>query len=590
MASKQTTNKTKRRRAPAASHGSRIGIPHQAAVLIVLLATAMVYANSLPNQFVFDDTENIVTNPYIRSLGNIPRIIGLTGDRPLYRPVRHVSYALDYFVSGLNPVGYHVSNILYHGLAAVLVYGIITVIAEDGFIALFAALLFALHPVQTDSVTYLSGRRDVLCGLFYLLGFLAFVQYRKAYRFRYLMVALVCYVISVFSKEMGITLPAMFLLYDITRKTDDRTPLRSFAKAVPATVKQHQTFYAALFVGGGLFAAYKLIFHNPSQAAGYWGGSLYTNFLTVAKVHGHYIQLLLFPRTLNADYSFNAFPVSNSILEPATLLSVLVLPAILVLTLRLARHHRMYLFCWLWFVLTLLPVSHIFPHHELLAEHYLYIPMFGFALFVALAARDAIQWSGRKNLILALLGLVLLLLAGRTMARNRDWRDDLTLWGKTIQTAPECARAHNNLGRALTFHGEPRKAVAELRQALRIKPDYPEAYANLGVAYGSIEMTDQARASFARAIALNPHFSEAYYNLGVSYATAGDLGPAVEAFEQAVRSNPGLAGAHYNLGLAYRKLHRTDQARFHFEQALKLARDQRLEEKSRTALKEMEAQ
>ena len=556
-----------------------------AAAFILVLSVAVVYANSLGNGFVFDDAENIVANPHIRSLAGIPRILGLTGEAPLYRPLRHLSYTIDFSIWGLNPIGYHLANLGYHAVAAVLVFALARSLLQDAGAALLTALIFAVHPVQTDAVTYLSGRRDVLCGLFYLLGFWAFLNYRKNGRGRHLLLALGAYAASVASKEMGVTLPALFLVHDLMAGMDRPPPPTSTGAALRSWWRRHRWFYAAFFMGGGAYAAYTILLSNPSHAPGYHGGSLLNNFLTVAKVQAHYLKLLGFPRTLNADYSYNAFPAAHSILEPAVLVSLLALFALLGGVLWLARRDKLYLFCWLWFVVTLLPVSQIIPHHELLAEHYLYLPLIGFALAAARAAQTALRhprW--RHGAVIAAVAVALVLLAVRTTIRNRDWRDDLTLWTKTVATAPECARARNNLGRALTVSGRPREALDQLRAALRIKPRYPEAYANLGVACGALGLTEQARGYLTQALALNPQFAEAHYNLGVSHATAGDLEAAAGAFTEAVRLNPGSASARFNLALALIKLGRPDEAREHLQQVLALAPEADLEAKTRSLL------
>jgi len=562
------------------------------AICFILLICFAVFANSIGNQFVFDDSENIVTNQAITSLRNIPDILGLTTGQPLYRPVRTVSYTVDYFFSGLNPVGYHLFNIFYHGLASVFVYLIVLLLIGNARAAFFSAIIFAIHPIQTDSVTYLSGRRDILSGLFFLMGFYYFLKYRQEPRKKYIPVVSLCYVFAILSKEMAVTLPAIFFLYDFIRNLKEGTFFKRIYSALRDVFLQHKYVYVSLFSLAIVFTAFKVFYHNPSQAVGYYGGSFLNNMLTVSRVFTHYLQLLFFPFTLNADYSYNAFPASHSLYGLSELLSLAILLAIFVCILKtLTLRNKYFAFCGLWFFITLLPVSHIFPHHELLAEHYLYIPMFGFALMIALTFEKAFSlWAKRTRLIYVVFTTLVILLSLRSVTRNNDWKDDLTLWTKTVGTAPECARARNNLGRALNNEGEPSKAVDQFQQAIRIRPNYAEAYCNMGVAYSLLGLKERVRTSFERAVEINPRFAEAYYNLGLLYAQNEELTTAIELFKKAVQMNPGFISAHYNLGVAYMKMADQTKALEHFRRVLKLNPDPSVTEKTKTLLAKLAEQ
>jgi dolichyl-phosphate-mannose--protein O-mannosyl transferase len=183
----QGNNKTKlsgtaRETQPECSRESSVPGVSSAAFLVLIcfsLLAFLLYANSLKNEFVFDDIPLIVKNYQIRQLANIPELLGLGRTGSYYRPLRIVSYAIDYHFFQLNPQGYHLSNILLHSITAWLVFLALYSLSNNYTIALAAALLFIVHPIQTDSVTYLAGRRDILSSLFYLLGFYLFIRYRK---------------------------------------------------------------------------------------------------------------------------------------------------------------------------------------------------------------------------------------------------------------------------------------------------------------------------------------------------------------------------------------------------------------------------
>ena len=546
----------------------------------------MIFANSIGNQFVFDDSENIVTNNAITSLSNIPTILGLTTGKPYYRPLRTASYTLDYLFSGLNPTAYHIFNITYHGIASILVYLIVLLLLGSQRAALIAGLIFAVHPVQTDSVTYLSGRRDVLCGLFYFLGFYYFLKFRADKQKRYLIVVFFAYVLAMASKEMAVTLAGIFFVYDFISNIEQGPFLNRIYRAIKNTFVKNRYFYPPFFLLGLAFVVYKVILKNPSHAAGYYGGSILTNFATVTRVIVHYIKLLVFPMTLNADYSYNAFPASRSIFEPDVLFSIAVLFVLVGLIVYcLTEKKKWYAFSGLWFLVTLLPVLQIFPHHELLAEHYLYIPIFGFVLFLALLLEKAFAlFKTRTAAVYAVFATLFVLLSARTIVRNNDWKDDLTLWAKTVQTAPDCARAHNNFGRALNDEGELSTAIDQFQRAVQIRPNFAEAYCNMGVSYSVLGLTDKARFNFRKAIELNPKFAEAYYNVGLLDAKNGNPAEAIESFKKAIEQNPKFVEAHYNLGLTYMKMTDKANAMKQFNRVLALSPDSALAEITKTIL------
>lgn len=562
-----------------------------AAIFLIAVVVFIVFANSIGNQFAFDDKQIIVQNHLITSLKNIPRILGLTTGHIAYRPIRDISYTIDYFFFGLNPVGYHLFNIFYHVVASIFAYLALALLTKNDRIALLGALLFAVHPVQTDSVTYLSGRRDVLCGLFYLMGFYYFLKYRQQARYKYILIAFAAYLLGMFSKEMAVTLPAIFFAYDFVMNLQQG----SFYKKIPSTIHKvfikYKILYPGLFAVAGLFVFYKVVINNPSHAKGYYGGDFSNDMLTMATVFAHYIKLLVFPLTLNADYSYNAFPVSTSLFEPATFFSVLLLLALFALiVVLLTERNRLLAFGGMWFFITLLPVAQIFPHHELMAEHYLYIPVFGFVVVVAILFDRALAVLPQRRAIYAGFMLVAVLLSVRTIVRNGDWKNDLTLWTKTVATSPNCARARNNLGRALNAAGDPAAAILQFQEAIKIKPDYPEAYCNLGVAYAKLDRHEQAKAQFEKALHLDPRFGPAYYNLGVYFAGKGEPQKALPLFQKAIAIQPGFISAHFNLGVAYDKLDDKHRALEQFRQILTMNPDPVMMQQSKIMISKLEGE
>ena len=540
----------------------------------VALLPWIIYYNTLGNNFVFDDLPLIRGNKTISSLNGFGDIIEVFTKKSGYRPIRTLSYALDYRFSGSSPLSYHISNIAYHTITALLVYLVTLALLSDRTTALFAALIFAVHPVHTDSVTYLAGRRDILCVLFYLTGFYLFLSCRKTGRVLLAPLSLVAYLLSIGSKEMGITLPLVFLAYDMVNnlppegKRSGFTLLKDGAGALKRIVRQYKYFYSFCAAGMLTFACYKVFLSSPSHQKGYYGDSLAITFLTVAKIIVHYMKLLIFPVKLVADYSYDAFPLASSLLERSVLFSLILLAVTFFVIVKLLIRNRWLAFGGIWFFATLLPVCHIIPHHELLAEHYLYLPSYGFCLIVAPAFTALLNNKRYYFLFLSSFLIILLLFSLRTIDRNRDWKDGMTLWSKTVQTVPRCARAQNNLGVEYLQNNKYQEALDHLVAASRIKPDYAEAYNNMGLAHKGLGSYDRAISLFARAIYLKKGYFDAHYNLANTLESKGDYDRPIWLYKQLLKKRPRSAQIHNNLGIVYQKQSRFELAEEHFSKAL----------------------
>ena len=583
------------------------------AVLILGLIAAAVYANSLGNAFVFDDTGLVVSNTRIRTLNELSRTL-VTGGWREYRPIRDASYAIDYYLFGLNPAGFHGFNIFYHVLNGSLVFVTLRRILGQSRPALLAAILFIVHPIQTDSVTYISGRRDLLFTLFYLIGFYAFVRYRDTARPRYLCVAGGSYYLSLLSKEMAFTLPLLCLCYDLFRslpatRLEPRDSWQALWEGMRNLFARHKRFYLAMAAVVVFVACYYVFGFRISRQREMWGGGLWPTLLTSARIFAHYITLLIFPLTLNADYSYNAFPISHSLADARVLFALMILGGAWWGIYRLLAYDRWAAFGGLWFFVTLLPVSQIIPHHELLAEHYLYLPSAGAFLAVALLVERLMERTSRPAAVSTAFAVLVLLLATRTVIRNRDWKDSLSLWTKTVQTAPKSARAHTNLGEIYLRQGHTAQAEREFREALRIQPDDAVNRDNHGLALLKLGRVDEAEREFREALRSFPHpktrinlglvylrrsrlddaerefrsilqsggldpvmRATVLNNLGIVSALKGKQEEAEQAFTEVIRLNQNDADARGNLGKLYLEKRKYREGAMQLEEAVRLKR------------------
>lgn len=572
-----------------------------AAWLFLGVAVFCAYANTLDNSFVFDDYFMVVENGAIRlPLQEWPKIfVDSDGRIGSYRPLRTLSYAIDYQIAGVNPSIYHFFNIVYHWTTAFLVFLVTLQLVTArkmqlsfdapltaSTVALGIALLWALHPVQTESVAYVSGRRDILAGLFFFLGFYAFLRLRNAgptlrlgKGVGWTTVAALAFLFGALSKEMVFVLPPVFFVYDLCR---EHTLGDSLWRSAVSTGWKYKWLYGSFLVlalGGAWY--YAPFF---SILLKWHGEGPLTTWATVPSIWLHYLKLLLFPVMLNADYS-NAFPLASAFFEGRTVgATIAVLLIVAAVLWGLKRGHRLVAFCGLWFVVTLLPVSHVLPHPELVAEHYLYIPSFGFCLLLGLALAHLIRLSphvfsrreaggsflGRVKEVVAqwgrglgygLFAALLLFYSVRTVTRNGDWQDEVTLWRKTVETAPNSARAHHNLGVALYQISQDLDAAEqEFRQAIAVDPTYGPAYTGLAEVYLSALRFDDALPAARKGVELRPRRAWARWVLGMVYFRRGEYPQAIAALHKVVELDKNFSPAHEMIVTLYRVTGKEEKA------------------------------
>ncbi|MDE2925281.1 MAG: tetratricopeptide repeat protein [Acidobacteriota bacterium] len=454
-----------------------------------LLALVLgLYWNTLGHDFVHDDLTLIQQNRTVteQRWGEIlsPRV---------YRPVRTLTYALNYWAGGLDPTGYHLFNLLLHALNSLLVYWLFRAVTGRRTLALAGALLFAAHPVQTAATAYVSGRKDLLAAFFILGGCLSFLSYRDSGRRRYLVVCLACLVVGVLAKELVIVLPALLLLLDLCRTGRSRDP-----GGEPATVRivrallRSRIAYALGFLLAAVSFYYALYLSPASRMEGLWGGSLAAHAGTSFKLFSHYLALAVFPHPLIADYSGEVFPLSPGFADAATLLAVLLLAAFIASAVWLYPSRPLVSLGMGWFLTALAPVLQIVPFHELAADHFLYVPLIGVCLVGGLTVDYVSRERGYRELALGVLALVLVVFSVRTVGRNRDWADVETLWRATLEQAPGSYRAHSNL--AVTYMGkqEPEAALKHTLRALELNPGRALEWSNLSALY--VQLAERARA------------------------------------------------------------------------------------------------
>lgn len=426
----------------------------------------LVYGPAIDGLLVFDDIPLLKNQQCWRGLGNIPSFFGLAPDGGgcTYRPIRYVTYALDFQLAGLSTEALHVSNLLYHCLVMGLLFALLVRLGSVRSAAILA-FLWAVHPANSDVAAYISGRRDIVAGLFFIAALLPLVRDDLSRTgLRHGLAAIVFFVLAVLSKEMAITLPVVALLYlGLQHRSQVLGHLR-------------RAWWIYLVLGAvAAWAVVEMGFvHSRSNRTEWWGGSLTTNFATVFALVPRYLELVIWPARLIGDYYPVTIPLASSFSDPRTLLGVTILVALLAgAWVCIRRGNGVSGFGLLWFVITLLPVAQIIPHHELFAEHYLYIPLMGLAI-AALPLVDSIL-ARRAGLLKALgTGVLMLAIFGaalRTNARASDWQDERTFNEAARRYAPDNLRVLYTLGVSYAEEGLCDQAIDVLEGALpRMSP------------------------------------------------------------------------------------------------------------------------
>jgi tetratricopeptide (TPR) repeat protein len=555
----------------------RADIPRPLGAAILAAGMVATYGRTFSVPFLHDDLWSITANASIRSLRpiwpvlNPPDEAGVGG-----RPLLNLSYALNNAAGGQAVWGYHLVNTVIHLLASLTVFGLVRrsllrpMVAERfqmaaGSLALAISAIWAFHPVQTESVTYISQRAESLMGLFYLLTLYCFVRGAEAggttARRMWFSLSVLSCLAGAATKEVIVTAPLMVLLYDRTFVS------RSFQGAWRRNWRLYLALVAALFPIGhrvlGLLQG-KLVY-----GVGFGGGIAWWDYaLTECRVIVRYALLSFWPSPLVFDYG-RCLPCRLSEAWPYALL----LASILAATVAALRRSPALGFAASWFLLILAPTSSIIPLvGEPMAESRLYLPLAGVA---ALAVLGCFAVAGRLGL--AILAMAAAGLGVASVERNRDYGSELAIWSDTVSKNPDNARAHGNLAKVLArIPGRQGDAVTEYEEALRLDPTASELRVNLGnIWFRAPGHMDDAITQYEEAIRLSPDDAQAHFALACALAAVpGRMDESVAHYEYALRLKPDYFAAHSNLGNALLRIPgRSKEAIAQYEEALRLKPD-----------------
>ena len=555
---------------PWAGKGPRAG------AMIVALVAAVAYAATLAYDLVWDDTLLIQQSRRLHDWSQLPALLTShfwveVGEAShYYRPLITLTFFVDMQVWGLSPLGFHLTNVLAHVAVTLAVLVVARRVVNGEPAAAICAVAFALHPLHTESVSFVSGRTDVIAALFFLLALIAYDRGRDAARWSWMGWSLAAYLLAALAKEVAIVLPLVLGLWDRLVRGDLRG-----REAVGRAAGR----YAAYAAVAGLYLALRTLALGglaETSAAGW--GSLLMRALTTVTITARYVWLTVVPYPSSPFYVVAPDTVPPG---PAWWLAAATLAAALGLTIWAVRRAPAAGFGASWFWVTIAPsvAVNLLPlPSPLMAERFLYLPSVGFCLVIGWAAGRflGVSGSGRALTVRPLPALALagglLAYAVLTLWRNEDWRDEHRLYSRMVETSPTAALPLINLAFVEMPRGEIASANRHLREAVRLAPASPRAHAGLGVTETILGDRDAGLRHGLQARTLAPGNPDVRASLGALYLQRGEPAEALPELTESLRLKPNQAHAALNRALALAWLGRRPEALAQLDHALVLVR------------------
>jgi tetratricopeptide (TPR) repeat protein len=551
----------------------------------IVVAVVAAYWNSLQSPFLFDDRGAVQENASIRQWSTALQPPA-DGSTTTGRPVVNLSFALNHALGGNAVWGYHALNLLIHAATALLLFGVMrrtlrapvcpgSFSAAAEAAAFFTALLWAVHPLQTESVTCIAQRTESLCGLFYLLTLYAFargaenqpcsgalrapekngtavIDRRYSNPWKWYVLSVLAVLLGLGTKEVAATVPLLVLLYDRT----------FLAGSFAAAWRQRRGYYVALATSWLVLAGMMLARGGArGTSAGFGLGiSSWEYLLKQCEALVLYLKLSVWPHPLVLDYGTGVIHSPTEVWWQGLVVLTLLAGTAWALVRRPVLG-----FAGAWFFIILAPSSSVVPLvTQTMAEHRMYLPL---AAVIALGVFGVYRGLGpRAGLAL---GVAAAGFTGLTIARNHDYREPLAIWSDTVAKCPQSARAQLNLGVELQHQGREAEAIARFERAVGVRPDYVAAHYSWGATLLAQGRVYEAIERLETALMFGPGHADAQLALGNALVQAGRAAEALSHFETSLELKP-AADAHYNLAVVLAGLDRGAEAEKHLRQALRL--------------------
>jgi len=527
--------------------------------VLLAVATVLVYQKAWSAGFIWDDDLYVTQNKLLTAPDGLSRIWFSLDSPSQYFPLTYSSFCLEYLLWGPYSPAYHWGNILLHTANALLVWRLLMVLRVPG--AWLAAAFFALHPVQVESVAWISERKNVLMGLFFLLALLAWVKFVEASskeRGKYYGLALFFYALALFSKTTACTLPAALLLILWLKKA--RIDGRRIMQIAP---------FVVLGLGMGLVAMWWERYHQGTLDE-FYGIGLPERFLVASRALWFYVGKLLWPANLVFSYPRWTVSAGNPFDYIWLLVTIVAAALIYFAGRRLGRGPAV---AFLFFVATLGPVLGFIVlytfRYSFVADHYQYLACIGPLALAAAGITRALDFVGRgKRFIQGAPCLILLIsFGGLSWAQCAMYADVDTLWSTTLARNPDSWMAHNNIGISLARQGHTQEAIDHFNRALELNPHHDEADYNLANALLRLNREDEAIPHYEAALIINPRNTRAHFNLAAVLAHKGRAEEAIVHYNKVLETYPNDPVVHKNLEKIFRQMGRTEEADAHSRKA-----------------------
>lgn len=487
-------------------------------ILILFLAAFAVYGNTLNNTFLWDDEGAILTNKYIHEWGYFLNFFSegmFAGSGSLsyyWRPVVLSIFSIEWHIFHEWVVGYHIVNILLHTIDAILIFYLFRLIFYREMLAFAAALFFAIHPLQTEAVTYISGISDPLVTFFILFGTVTYIKAKEGsvHERLFLLATLLSFIFALMSKESAIMMPGILFLSDLFTR---RNLAPSWYNIKTSLEKLYPLFLVlALYIISRL-TILNFVKDLPTSPLSI---PLYERTLTFFHAFSIYIRLLFAPFHLHMEW---ALPVEKTIFSVPVLIGIFFVVIFLTLIITQYKKRPEVSFGLMWFLIALSPSMNIFiPTTALLSEHWLYISLPGFFLAFFALTEEFFRSVFLRTLLPALFIVWVIWLSNITILRNRDWANPITFFTATLKEAPHSYRAEVNLGTAYSKIGKYETALKYYKNAIIRVPNEPMAYYERALVYQKMGRENDAIRDHERSFFLSPAYSPSFSIL-VDYFT-----------------------------------------------------------------------
>jgi len=531
--------------------------------IALIVVTLAVYWQVNHYDFVnFDDNVYVTENHHIQS--------GITMDgfrwsfsapaknyAGLWTPLLWLSFMLDNQIYGMNAGGYHLTNLILHILSSLLLFWLFNRMTGAVWKSAFVAAVFALHPLHVESVAWVTERKDVLSAFFWMLTLCLYVYYTETPAIKRYLLVLFGFVLALMSKPMVITLPVVMILLDYW-------PLKRFEsnkdKIFLWQLKEKTPFF--------ILSAVIFVVTLTGQEPDWEHFPFFLRLVNGPVAFVTYLEKTFWPHDMAVFYPFPAhIPLWQ--VSGATLLIIAISIAVIVMAKRLP-----YLFVgWMWFTITIFPVTGIIYQIWLCAmtDRYHYIPSIGLTVMMAWGIPLLSPRQDMRKMILFPMGILFIgILSFLTWKQCGYWKNSNTLFSYALQVTQDSFVAHNNLGLALVAEGKIDEAIGHYNEALRIKPRDPQSLNNRGIAFSKIDQHQNAIRDYNKVISINPNIADAYYNRGLAYTNTGQYQQAIADYNKSISLNPDYVEVYNNRGFIYLKFGQYQRAIDDYNEVIRL--------------------